>query len=85
MVSVQQNVAGTASLGQRCQTINRGKATMDKDRIKGAAHQVKGAVKENAGKATGDTKLEGEGRAEKVAGKVQNTVGGAKDALRGKD
>jgi uncharacterized protein YjbJ (UPF0337 family) len=61
------------------------KSDMDKDRIKGAAHQMKGAVKEKAGKVTGDTKLEGEGKAEKVAGKVQNTVGGAKDALRGKD
>jgi uncharacterized protein YjbJ (UPF0337 family) len=58
--------------------------TMDKDRIKGTAHQLKGAVKEKGGKATGDTKLESEGKAEKGAGKVQNTVGGAKDALRGK-
>jgi uncharacterized protein YjbJ (UPF0337 family) len=61
------------------------KNDMNKDRIKGAAHQVKGAVKEKAGRATGDTRTEGEGRAEKVAGKVQNTAGGAKDALRGKD
>jgi len=27
---------------------------MDKDRVVGAAHQVKGAVKEAVGKATGD-------------------------------
>jgi uncharacterized protein YjbJ (UPF0337 family) len=56
--------------------------TMDKDRIKGAAHQVKGAVKDAAGKVLGDSKLQGEGKAEKAAGKVQNAVGGAKDALR---
>jgi uncharacterized protein YjbJ (UPF0337 family) len=57
---------------------------MDKDRIEGSAKQVKGAVKEVAGKVTGDAKLEAEGKSDKVAGKVQNTVGGVKDTLRGK-
>ena len=55
---------------------------MDKDRIKGAAQQAKGAVKEAAGKATGDAKLQGEGRADRAAGAVKNAVGGAKDAVR---
>jgi uncharacterized protein YjbJ (UPF0337 family) len=55
---------------------------MDKDRVEGAAHQVKGAIKEAAGKVTGDTKIEAEGAAEKAAGKVQNAVGGVKDAAR---
>jgi uncharacterized protein YjbJ (UPF0337 family) len=55
---------------------------MDKDRAEGTAHQAKGAVKEAAGKVTGDAKLEGEGKGEKLAGKVQNAVGGAKDAVR---
>ncbi len=55
---------------------------MDKDRIEGAAHQVKGSVKEAAGKLTGDSKLEAEGKAEKAAGKVQNAVGGIKDTVR---
>jgi uncharacterized protein YjbJ (UPF0337 family) len=58
--------------------------TMDKDRIKGSAQQAKGAVKEVAGKVTGDAKLEAEGKADKAAGKVKNAVGGLKDALRGK-
>ena len=57
---------------------------MDKDRIKGSAKQVKGSVKETAGKALGDAKLEGEGKTDKAAGKVQNTLGGLKDNLRGK-
>jgi len=57
---------------------------MDKDRIEGSAHQAKGAIKEVAGKVTGDAKLESEGKTEKVAGKVQNAVGGLKDTLRGK-
>ena len=55
---------------------------MDQDRIKGAAQQAKGAIKERAGKITGDAKLESEGKADKVAGKVQNAVGGMKDKLR---
>ena len=57
---------------------------MDRDRIEGMAHQAKGAVKEAAGKLSGDAKLEAEGKGEKFAGKVQNAAGGAKDALRGK-
>jgi uncharacterized protein YjbJ (UPF0337 family) len=43
---------------------------------------VKGNVKETIGKATGDAKTEVEGKADKVAGKAQNLVGSAKDALR---
>jgi uncharacterized protein YjbJ (UPF0337 family) len=57
---------------------------MDKDRVKGAAKQAKGSMKEMAGKITGDAKLKSEGKADKVAGKVQNAVGGMKDKLRGK-
>jgi uncharacterized protein YjbJ (UPF0337 family) len=55
---------------------------MDKDRVEGAAHQAKGAVKEAVGKVTGDSKIEAEGSAEKAAGKVQNAVGGLKDSAR---
>ena len=55
---------------------------MDKDRIKGSAHEVKGAVKEAVGKVIGDKKIQAEGAGEKAAGKVQNSVGGAKDAVR---
>jgi uncharacterized protein YjbJ (UPF0337 family) len=57
---------------------------MDKDRIKGAATQAKGTVKETVGKLTGDAKLEAEGKAEKLVGKVQNAIGGVKDSLKGK-
>jgi uncharacterized protein YjbJ (UPF0337 family) len=55
---------------------------MDKERVAGVAHQVKGTVKETVGKVTGDAKTQAEGAAEKAAGKVQNAVGGAKDAIR---
>ena len=55
---------------------------MDKDRIAGAAQKAKGAVKDAAGKATGDAKLQAEGKADKAAGTVKNAIGGAKDAAR---
>ena len=55
---------------------------MDKDRVQGAAHQAKGAVKEGVGKVTGDTKTEAEGKADKAAGRMQSAVGGAKDSVR---
>jgi uncharacterized protein YjbJ (UPF0337 family) len=55
---------------------------MDKDRIEGAGKRAKGAVKDAAGKVLGDKKLQTEGKADKVEGKVQNAFGGAKDKLR---
>ena len=55
---------------------------MNKDRIEGSYEQAKGKAKEVAGKVTGDTKLETEGKAQKGAGKVQNTVGGIKDSVK---
>ncbi|HZP75705.1 MAG TPA: CsbD family protein [Pseudolabrys sp.] len=55
---------------------------IDKDRVEGSLEQAKGKAKEVAGKAIGDTKLETEGKTEKAAGKVQNTVGGIKDKVR---
>jgi uncharacterized protein YjbJ (UPF0337 family) len=57
---------------------------MDKDRVAGSAKEIKGSVKEVTGKAVGDAKLESEGKADKVEGKVQNAIGGIKDTLRGK-
>jgi uncharacterized protein YjbJ (UPF0337 family) len=57
---------------------------MDKDRIQGSIEQAKGKVKETVGKMTGDSKTESEGKAQVVAGKIQNAVGGLKDIARGK-
>ncbi|HYZ31157.1 MAG TPA: CsbD family protein [Crenalkalicoccus sp.] len=55
---------------------------MDKDRVEGAGKQVKGTVKEGVGSVTGDEKMKAEGKADKAAGKIQNTVGGVKDSAR---
>ena len=57
---------------------------MDKDRAKGSATNLGGNVKEGAGKLTGDEKLKGEGKLDQAKGKVQNAVGGIKDAIKGK-
>jgi uncharacterized protein YjbJ (UPF0337 family) len=46
-----------------------------KDKVEGAAHEVKGAVKEKVGKVVGNPNLQDEGTGEKVAGKVQKKVG----------
>ncbi len=55
---------------------------MDKNRITGSAKQAKGSLKVVAGKMLGDSKLQAEGRADKAVGKLQNAIGGAKDALK---
>jgi len=57
----------------------------DHDRIEGAAKNIGGKLKEGLGNLTGDEKLKAEGKADQVEGKVQNTVGGVKDAVREND
>jgi uncharacterized protein YjbJ (UPF0337 family) len=49
-----------------------------RDKAEGALHQVKGTVKETAGKLSNNRKLEAEGTVEKVAGKAQSKVGEVK-------
>lgn len=46
-----------------------------KDKVEGAAHELKGKVKEKLGRATNNPDLENEGTGEKVGGKVQKKVG----------
>lgn len=57
---------------------------MDDDRVEGSMKKMKGDLKEGVGKLTGDSKLQAEGKGDKVGGKIQNAVGGIKDALTGK-
>jgi uncharacterized protein YjbJ (UPF0337 family) len=58
---------------------------MDKDRVKGATKEVTGKAKTKAGKILGDEKLTNEGRADRLKGKVQNSIGGLKDEIRDAD
>jgi len=46
-----------------------------KDKIEGAVHDLKGAVKEKIGRATDNPDMEAEGQGEKIAGKIQKKVG----------
>jgi uncharacterized protein YjbJ (UPF0337 family) len=55
---------------------------MDKDRVAGSAKEIEGAVKQAAGELVGDAKLQAKGRADKAEGKVQNAIGGLKDAAK---
>jgi len=49
-----------------------------KDKVKGRAAQIKGVVKEKAGKATGNTRMQDEGTADKVSGTIRNKIGDVK-------
>ena len=55
---------------------------MDKDRIAGIAKQAKGVIKEAVGTVAGDAKLQSDGKADQIEGKVQNAVGGLKDSVK---
>jgi uncharacterized protein YjbJ (UPF0337 family) len=55
---------------------------MDKEHIKGAADKASGAMKEAAGKVTGNKKLEAEGKFDKAKGEARDVVGDMKDAAR---
>jgi uncharacterized protein YjbJ (UPF0337 family) len=71
---------------QRFQTLPDGRYTwskqMDREHIKGAADKAKGAIKDTAGKLTGDKKLQSEGKLDKAKGAVHNAAGTVKDAAR---
>lgn len=55
---------------------------MDREHIKGAADKAKGAIKDVAGKMTGDKKLQAEGKFDKAKGSAHNLAGDVKDAAR---
>ena len=55
---------------------------MDREHVKGAADKAKGAIKDAAGKVTGDKELQAEGKLDKAKGSAHNAAGDVKDALR---
>jgi len=59
-----------------------GEGTVDREHVKGAADKVKGAIKDTAGKITGDKKLQTEGKIDKAKGAAHNVAGDVKDAVK---
>jgi uncharacterized protein YjbJ (UPF0337 family) len=55
---------------------------VDEQHVKGAADKAKGAVKDAVGGATGDSKLQGEGKLDKAKGNARSAVGDVKDSVR---
>jgi len=55
---------------------------MDKEHVKGAADKAKGAIKDAAGKLTGDKELQAEGKMDKAKGDLHNAAGDVKDAFK---
>jgi uncharacterized protein YjbJ (UPF0337 family) len=55
---------------------------MDKEHVKGAADKAKGAIKDAAGKVTGDKELQAEGKMDKAKGAAHSAIGDAKDAVK---
>ncbi|HEY0286952.1 MAG TPA: CsbD family protein [Pseudomonas sp.] len=52
------------------------------DKVKGAANEAVGNVKQGVGKVTNNDKLRAEGKAQELKGEVQQAVGKAKDAVK---
>ncbi|TPI43729.1 CsbD family protein [Mesorhizobium sp. B3-1-6] len=55
---------------------------VNRDQVAGLAKQMKGSVKQAAGKATGNRRTQVEGAADKLAGKVQKGYGDVKDKVK---
>jgi uncharacterized protein YjbJ (UPF0337 family) len=55
---------------------------MDREHVKGTADKAKGAIKDTAGKFTGDKELQSEGKIDKAKGDLHNVKGDVKDAAR---
>jgi uncharacterized protein YjbJ (UPF0337 family) len=61
---------------------NEQENAVDSEHVKGAADKVKGAIKDTAGKVTGDKELQAEGKFDKAKGAAHNAAGDAKDGVR---
>ena len=55
---------------------------MSQNRVEGAGRKAAGAMKEAAGKVTGDRKLQAKGTAEKMVGSAQNKLGKVQDKAK---
>lgn len=55
---------------------------MDREHVKGFAEKTKGAIKEGAGRLSGDKEMQAEGKIDKAKGSAHNVAGDVKDAAR---
>lgn len=54
----------------------------NKDQVKGKFNEAAGSVKQGIGSATGDERLEAEGKSQELEGKGQGFVGGVKQKAK---
>ena len=52
-----------------------------RNQAKGRLHEIKDRIKEEAARAMNSPTLQGDGRGEKIAGKIQNRIGKAEKIL----
>jgi uncharacterized protein YjbJ (UPF0337 family) len=52
------------------------------DKIKGAANEAMGNVKQGIGKVVGSDKLQAEGKMQEIEGEAQQALGKTKDAIK---
>ncbi len=52
------------------------------DKIKGLANEAVGNIKQGIGSATGNEKLQAEGKAQELKGEAQKTAGDVKDGVK---
>ena len=55
---------------------------MDENRVAGSINEVKGDAKEAIGEAVGEARLQSDGGADKVVGRIQNCAGSLSDAVQ---
>jgi uncharacterized protein YjbJ (UPF0337 family) len=56
--------------------------SVNKDQVRGRVEEVKGSIKEAAGKVVGDKTLEAKGNIQKNLGKVQGKFGDVKQDVK---
>jgi uncharacterized protein YjbJ (UPF0337 family) len=55
---------------------------MNKDQVKGRVNEVKGNIKEGAGKLVGNENLEAKGKVQKIVGNAQAKFGDVKQDMK---
>jgi uncharacterized protein YjbJ (UPF0337 family) len=75
-------IPGPGAYRPRASLGSGGDGKMDREHVRGTADKAKGAVKETAGKLSGDKQLEAEGKLDKAKGQAHKVAGDVKDAAR---